>query len=88
MDDFLGCGKVVLTCRFKIRQDLDGFLGFFQGKGVLNFNEVGAFIVKQMTGDKSLREIGQSVKGAFPGVENPLAEVLSIAKQLQESGFF
>jgi len=77
-----------INCRFKIRQDLNGFLGFFQGKGVLTFNEVGAFIVKQMTGEKSLQEISQLVKDAFPAVESPLDEVLSIAGQLQESDFF
>ncbi len=77
-----------ISCRFKIRQDLNGFLGFFQGKGVLTFNEVGAFIVKQMTGKQNLVEIGQSVKNVFPELENPLNEVLSIAGQLQESGFF
>ena len=77
-----------INCRFKIRQDLDGSLGFFQGKGVLTFNEVGAFIVKQMTGEKSLREIGQLVKNTFPTVENPIDEILSVAGQLQESGFF
>lgn len=77
-----------INCRFKIRQDLDGFLGFFQGKGVLTFNEVGAFIVKQMTGEKSLREIEQLVIDAFPGVDNPKGEVLCITEQLREAGFF
>ena len=77
-----------INCRFKIRRDLKGFLGFFQGKGILTFNEVGAFIVKQMTGEKSLEEIGQSVKVTFPEVEKSLNEVLSIATQLQDSGFF
>ncbi len=77
-----------INCRFKIRQDLDGFLGFFQGKGILTFNEVGAFIVGQMTGEKSLREIEQSVKKAFPAIKNPESEVNDIAKQLRESGFF
>ncbi len=77
-----------INCRFKIRQDLDGFLGFFQSKGVLTFNEVGAFIVKQMTGEKNLQEIGQSVKIAFPEVEKPLNEVLSIVKKLRDSDFF
>lgn len=76
-----------INCRFKIRKDLDGFLGFFQGKGVLTFNEVGAFIVKQMMGEKNLQEIGQSVKIAFPEVGEPLNEVLSIAGQLRNSGF-
>jgi len=77
-----------IKCRFKIRQDIDCFLGFFQGKGVLTFNEVGIFIVGQMTGEKSLREITQSVKKAFPAIKNPKSEVNDIAKQLRESGFF
>ena len=77
-----------INCRFKIRQDLDGFLGFFQGKGVLFFNEVGAFIVKQMTGRKNLKEIGRLVKDTFPEVTNPTEEVLSISRQLRESGFY
>ena len=77
-----------INCRFKIRQDFNGYLGFFQGKGVLTFNEIGAFIVKQMTGKKNLREIGQLVKSTFPEVENPIDEVLFIAGQLRESGFF
>jgi len=77
-----------IKCRFKIRQDLNGFLGFFQGKGVLTFNEVGAFIVRQMTGEKSLREIEQSVKESFPAVNNPASEVVGIATQLEEAGFF
>ena len=54
-----------INCRFKIRQDLDGFLGFFQGKGVLTFNEVGVFIVKQMTGKKNLKEIEELVRNTL-----------------------
>ena len=77
-----------INCRFKIRQDLDGFLGFFQGKGVLTFNEVGAFITKQMTGEKNLQEIKQSVINTFPEVDNPENEVLCITEQLREAGFF
>ncbi len=77
-----------INCRFKIRQDLDGFFGFFQGKGVLTFNEVGAFIVKQMTGEKSLREIEKSVRDTFPTVGNPKNEIFSITEQLREAGFF
>ncbi len=76
-----------INCRFKIRQDLDGFLGFFQGKGVLTFNEVGVFIVKQMTGKKNLKEIEELVRNTFPSVKNPLEEVLSITTQLKESDF-
>lgn len=77
-----------INCRFKIRQDINDYLGFFQGKGVLTFNKVGAFIIEQMIGEKSLREIGQLVKNTFPEVENPIDEVSFIAKQLRKSGFF
>ena len=77
-----------INCRFKIRQDLDGFLGFFQGKGVLTFNEVGAFIAGQMTGEKSLREIEQLVRETFPVIDHPMDEVAGTAKQLEEAGFF
>ncbi|MBN2197620.1 PqqD family protein [Candidatus Wolfebacteria bacterium] len=77
-----------INCRFKIRKDINGFLGFFQGKGVLTFNEVGAFIVKQMTGEKKLMEIGRLVGETFPLVKNPENEVLSIVKQFQKAGFF
>jgi len=77
-----------INCRFKIRQDLNGFLGFFQGKGVLTFSEVGAFIVGQMTGEKSLREIEQAVQESFITVADPKGEVIGIAKQLEEAGFF
>jgi hypothetical protein len=48
-------------------------------KGVLTFNEIEAFIVKQMVGRKNLREIGQLVKSTFPEVEDPIVEVLFIA---------
>ncbi len=77
-----------INCRFKIRKDIDCFLGFFQGKGVLAFNEVGAFIVEQMTGKKSLREIAQSVRGSFPAVDDSENEVIRIAEQLREAEFF
>ena len=77
-----------VNCRFKIRQDIDGYIGFFQIKGVLTFNEVGAFIVSQMTGDKNIQEIGKLVGDNFPKMKNPAGEVVSIAKQLQDSGFF
>lgn len=76
-----------INCRFKIRKDIDNYLGFFQTKGVLAFNEIGAFIVNQMTGQKSIQEIAESVQRKYPDVENPISEVLDIVNQFQESGF-
>lgn len=77
-----------INCRFKIRQDLNGFIGYFQGKGVITFNDVGAMIVQQMTGEKNLQEISEFTKKSFPKIKNPEGEVIYIARQLQESGFF
>lgn len=54
-----------INCRFKIRKDLDGFLGFFQGEGVLIFNEIGAFIVKQMNEKKICKKSGSWLKTLF-----------------------
>jgi hypothetical protein len=40
-----------------------------------------------MMGSKNIQEISQSVQEAFDSIENPMDEVLSIARQLQKSGF-
>lgn len=77
-----------INCRFKIRQDIDCFLGFFQGKGVLVFNDIGAFIAQQMMGEKDLQEIEQSVRDTFPDINDPRNEVFYITKQFQEAQFF
>ncbi|MCG2700226.1 PqqD family protein [Candidatus Parcubacteria bacterium] len=80
--------KPKINCRFRIRQDIEEWIGFFETKGVLTFNEVGAFIVEQMIGDKTVKQIGEMVKNNFPDVEEPVNEVISITKQLKEADFF
>ncbi|MBL7053176.1 MAG: PqqD family protein [Candidatus Portnoybacteria bacterium] len=77
-----------IKCRFKIRQDIEKWIGFFETKGVLTFNEVGAFIVEQMRGNKTVKQIGEMVKINFSDIEEPMNEVISIARQLQEADFF
>ena len=77
-----------INCRFKIREDQDYYIGFFQGKGVLTFNEIGAFIVMQMTGEKSLKDIELLVRETFHEVENPSEEVQNISEQFRKSHFF
>ncbi|PIP15441.1 hypothetical protein CO083_05100 [Candidatus Roizmanbacteria bacterium CG_4_9_14_0_8_um_filter_34_12] len=75
-----------ISCRFKIRQDIESWIGFFDTRGVLTFNEAGAFIANQMKGDKDIREIGEVVKDKFPSMEDPMNEVISVAKQLEVAG--
>lgn len=77
-----------VLCRFKIRKDLnDTYLGFFHTKGVLSFNEIGALIVNNIDGERTIGDIAELVSSKFPTVVNPLKEVRNITKQLQESGF-
>ena len=78
--------KPKISCRFKIRQDIEAWIGFFETRGVLTFNEAGAFIANQMEGDKTIRQIGEAVKNRFPSMEDPMNEVISIAEQLREAG--
>lgn len=77
-----------INCRFKLRQDLEGWIGFFETKGVLTFNEVGAHIVSQMVGEKTIDEISESVRLRFPDVQNSEREVTDITNQLREADFF
>ncbi|MFH1611846.1 MAG: PqqD family protein [bacterium] len=76
-----------INCRFKIRKDIDCHIGFFQTKGVLTFNDIGAFIVNQMIGNKSIQEIADSISSEYSDIENPLEEVVNIVSQFQDSGF-
>ena len=80
--------KPKINCRFRIRQDIEKWIGFFETKGVLTFNKVGAFIVEQMRGDKTIKQIGEMTKTNFPDVEDSMNEVISITKQLKAADFF
>ncbi|MAF20207.1 MAG: hypothetical protein CMI55_00835 [Parcubacteria group bacterium] len=80
--------KPRISCRFKIRQDIESWIGFFETRGVLTFNEAGAFIAGQMEGGKTIRQIGEAAKDRFPNMEDPMNEVISIAEQLKEAGLF
>ncbi|MBU4482213.1 PqqD family protein [Candidatus Parcubacteria bacterium] len=77
-----------IACRFKIRKDPnDTYLGFFHLKGVLTFNEIGAYIVSNIDGKRTIDDIANQVNAKFSAVENPLSEVKNIVKQLQNAGF-
>jgi len=76
-----------INCRFKIRKDVDGHIGFFETKGILSFNEIGAFIVSQMTGHNNIQEIAELAKEKFSDLKKPIEEVNNIVIQFQKSGF-
>ena len=72
-----------INCRFRIRQDISGFIAFFETRGVLTFNEIGGFIMLQIDGGQSLGGISLLVKEKFPEVDDPMLEVKYIMKELQ-----
>ena len=77
-----------IVCRFKIRKDLnDTYLGFFHSKGILTFNEIGAFIVNNINGKRTIANVASLLNLKFNTINNPLSEVKSIVKQLQDAGF-
>ena len=41
-----------------------------------------------MRGNKTVKQIGEMVKINFSDIEEPMNEVISIARQLQEADFF
>ena len=77
-----------VVCRFKIRKDLNGsFVGFFHTKGVLTFNELGAFIVEKIDGQTNISEIAKVVSRRYPDVDNAFNEVMKIVQLLLDAGF-
>lgn len=76
-----------INCRFKIRRDINNHIGFFQGKGVLIFDDIGAFIVSTINGNLTISEIAETLKSAFPKIKQPVEEVIAIITQLQKAGY-
>lgn len=75
------------TCRFRIREDIDCHIGYFESGGVLTFNDIGSFIVRCINGRNSIQEIARQLNEEFPEVESPIGEVQDIIQQLQDCGF-
>ncbi len=77
-----------ISCRYRIRKDINGYVGFFERNGILILNEISAFIVLHMDGERNLRDIGDLLRKKFPKIKDPIGEVRSIATELMECNFF
>lgn len=49
--------KPRINCRFRIRKDLEGYIGFFKGRGILTFDETSARIFQLMDGRYTIEDI-------------------------------
>lgn len=76
-----------INCRYRTRKDIGMYLGFFANRGVLTFNELGAFIVDRLNGEHTVEELVNLVEKNFSLVENPNLEVENVVKQLQDAKF-
>lgn len=49
--------KLKINCRYKIRKDLDGYLGFFKDRGILTLDDKSAQIIKLIDGQRNVNDI-------------------------------
>lgn len=76
-----------ISCRVKMRKDIDCHLAYFQGKGVLKFNELGALIVSLIDGRKNLIKIAEEIKFVYPEIKEPFNEVAEVVFQLRNAAY-
>jgi len=75
------------SCRVKTRKDIEGYIGFFQGIGVLNLNEKSEFIVKKINGTNTIADIICAYEKKFSESSECSKEVLEIISQFKEAQF-
>lgn len=75
------------NCRVRTRKDIEGYIGFFQGIGVLNFNERSEFIVRKIDGTNTIHDIICAYREEFPDAEDYEREIFQIISQFKEVKF-
>jgi len=68
--------KPRLNCQFRIRQDLDGFIGFFKNRGILTFDETSARIFQLIDGRRSVEDIIVAIAGVEPSLDGLIRETV------------
>ncbi|PIR04938.1 MAG: hypothetical protein COV57_01730 [Candidatus Liptonbacteria bacterium CG11_big_fil_rev_8_21_14_0_20_35_14] len=58
--------KPKINCRYKIRQDLDGYIGFFKDRGILTLDETASKIITLMDGKHSVEHIIADMENNYP----------------------
>jgi len=55
-----------INCRYKVRQDLDGYVGFFKDRGILTLDETAAKIIALIDGQRSIEQIISDMENDHP----------------------
>lgn len=80
--------KPRMNCQFRIRKDLEGYIGFFKGRGVLIFNETSAHIVQLMDGRRSIENIIVTMEKSQPSENGQVREsVLAFFQSINHGEF-
>lgn len=57
--------KPQFNCRYGLRKDMNGYIGFFGGRGVLTFDDQAAHIVQLLDGQNSIFDVVRAVEGSL-----------------------
>lgn len=80
--------KPRINCRFRIRKDLEGYVGFFKGRGVLTLDEPSAHIVQLIDGQRSIKDIVAAMEKSQPSKNGQMREnVLAFFQSINRGEF-
>lgn len=70
--------------RFRSRKDLTCWVVYFEGEGPLEMSEISAFIVRQLSDEKSREELLAAMQIDFPLIdaEKEIEQVITVLSQL------
>lgn len=80
--------KPRINCQFRIRKDLEGYVGFFKGQGILTLDETSMRIVQLMDGKHSIEDIIATIGRSQPSQNSQAREnVLAFLQSVNRGEF-
>jgi len=79
--------KPYINCQFRIRKDIEGYIGFFKGRGILTFNETAARIIQLIDGQHSIEDIINIIEKEYPRDTQIRKNILSFLQSINRGEF-
>jgi radical SAM protein with 4Fe4S-binding SPASM domain len=80
--------KPRMNCQFRIRKDIEGYVGFFKGRGILTLDETAVRIVQLMDGQRSIEDIAAEMERGKPSKHGQTREnVLTFLQSINRGEF-
>ncbi len=80
--------KPRINCQFRIRKDLEGYIGFFKGRGVFTFDEICQRVIHLMDGQRSIADIISEMEKRQPSGNGQTCENILFFLQSINRGEF